>query len=99
MQKERSNNDVSSILLIVFIIITFVTNVSIALIQSSVDNWYNMKTVTVVLLCLQILRNVSYILPALAIKNKIYKIIGVALSSIMVVYLLCSPIIQILENR
>ncbi len=99
MEKIRSNVDVSAILLISFVVVSFITNIGIAAIQSFVDNWYQVPTVTGILMCLQILRNVSYILPALAIKNKTYKIVGVILSSIMVIYMLCSPIMTIFQHR
>ena len=92
MKEEKSNIDVSGILLIIFVVITFIINISIATIQYFVDNWYKGPTLIVILVCLQILRTASYILPALAIKNKTYKIIGVILSSIMVIYLLISPL-------
>jgi len=84
--------DSSSILLIIFIAITFTTSIIISTIQTFTDNWFEGKIVIVVLTCLQILRIMSYILPALAIKNKTCKIIGVTLSVIMVVYLLISPL-------
>ena len=92
--KSRSY-DVSSVLLIVFVGITFITNVSIAVTQSLVDKWYSKTTMVVILISLQMIRNVSYILPALAIKNKTLKIIAVIITSIMVLYLVISPIFKL----
>ena len=92
MKRRKSNIDTSSILLITFVVVTFITHISIAAIQSFADNWHGEKNLIVILACLQILRTVSYILPALAIKNKTYKIIGIILSSIMIIYLLISPL-------
>jgi len=92
MQEEKSEKDKSSILLIVFVVVTFITSISGAVIQKMVDNWYKVPAVCIFLLCLQIIRTVCYLLPAFAIKNKTYKLIGIILSSIMVVYLLFSPI-------
>ena len=92
MKRRKSNIDTSSILLITFVVVTFITSIGSAAIQSFTDNWHREKTLIVILVCLQILRTVSYILPALAIKNKTYKIIGIILSSIMVIYLLISPL-------
>ena len=92
MKEEKLKIDSSSILLIVFIAITFTTSLIISTTQTFVDNWYGEKIVLIVLTCLQILRIVSFILPALAIKNKTCKIIGVTLSVIMVIYLLISPL-------
>ena len=92
MKRRKSNIDTSSILLITFVVVTFITSIGSAAIQNFTDNWHREKTLIVILVCLQILRTVSYILPALAIKNKTYKIIGIILSSIMVIYLLISPL-------
>ena len=92
MEEEKNNKDVSSILLIIFIAVTFVTSISCGVLQEVVDDWFKNRPVVVVVLCLQIIRTICYILPALAIKNKTYRIIGVVLASILVVYLLVSPI-------
>ena len=97
MQVEKLNKDVSSIMLIAFVVITFITSISVAVIQSLVSNWCKVPTLSILLLCMQIVRILSYILPALAIKNKTYKVIGIILTSIMVVYLLFSPIMTILK--
>ena len=94
MQVEKLNKDISSRLLIVFVIITFITNISITLIQGFVDNWLTSQTMIVIQIVLQAIRNISYILPALAIKNRTYKIIGIILTSMMIVYMLCNTIIK-----
>ena len=100
MQEEniKSNVDVSTILLISFVFVIFITNIGIATIQGFVKNWYEIKTITVIITCFHILRTVSYLLPAFAIKNKTYKIIGIILSSIMVAYMVCSPIMTMLQH-
>ena len=90
--KEKSNIDTSSTLLLVFVVILFITTISISSIQNFVDKWYSIPILSIVLTLLQILRTVSFILPALVINNKTYKIIGIILSSITVVYLLISPL-------
>ena len=92
MKEEKAKIDLSSILLLVFVVILFVTSISISSILNFVHNWNNVHALTIILTLLQILRTVSFILPALAIKDKNYKIIGVILSSIVVVYLLISPL-------
>jgi len=92
MDKEIFTEDKSNILLFAFVVISFISSVIIAVTQSLVDNWFKMPSIAIVLLCLQVLRTLSYILPALAIKNKTYKTIGVILTLIMIVYLLFSPI-------
>ena len=85
--------DTSSILLIIFVVLTFITNISIAVGQNFV-NWYKKPALVFILIGLSILRNVSYILPALAIKNKTLKITGVILTAIMVLYLIISTILK-----
>ena len=90
--KEKSEIDTSSTLLLVFIVILFITTISISSTQNFVDNWHKVPLLSITLTILQILRTVSFILPTFAIKNKTYKIVGIILSSIVVVYLLISPL-------
>ena len=96
MQEENYKYDTSSILLITFVVVTFITNISIALGQNFV-NWYKKPTLVIILLGLSIIRNVSYLLPALAIRNKTLKITGIILTSIMVLFLIISTILKSLE--
>ena len=94
--QEKNNYDTSSKILFLFIIITFITNVSIATIQTFVMDWWHQKSSLVVfLICLMFLRNICYILPAFAIKNKTLKITGVIISSAMVLYLIYNSILTI----
>ena len=93
MKEEKSEYDTSSILLIIFVVVTFVTNISIAVGQNFVD-WYKKPTLVFVLIGLSMLQNVSYILPALAIRNRTLKIVGVILTSLMVVCLMISTILK-----
>jgi hypothetical protein len=92
MQGETAKIDLSSIFLIIFIGIIFITTVSTVTIQNFVNNWHTKSILIIVLTCLHTFRTVSYILPVLAIKNKTYKIIGFILYSITVIYLLISPL-------
>ena len=96
MQEEKSKYDTSGILLITFVVVTFITNISIALGQNFV-NWYKKPTLIFILIGLSIIRNVSYLLPALAIRNKTLKITGIILTSIMVLFLIISTILKSLE--
>ena len=97
MQEEKSKEDRSTILLIVFVVVIFITTIVGSTTQNLVGNWYNRPALAVFLLCLQIIRTSSYLLPAFAIKNKKYKITGIILSSIAVAYLLFSPIMTMLK--
>jgi len=96
MQEEKPKYDTSSILLIIFVVLTFITNISIAVGQNFV-NWYKKPVLFFVLIGLSMIRNLSYILPALAIKNKTLKFVGVILTSIMVLYLIISTILKSLD--
>ena len=96
MEPVKINYDTASIVLIVFVIIAFITNVCIVTIQTLIKDWWqNRPSLIVFLVCLMFLRNICYILPALAIKNKTLKIIGVILSSTMVLYLIYNSILTI----
>ena len=97
MEKENTHKNVSSILLIIFLAVTFVVSISYEVISKVVDDWYNNRMAVVVLVFLQIIRTICYILPALAIKDKTYRIVGVILTSILIVYLLISPILLLLK--
>jgi hypothetical protein len=90
-QVENQSNDVSSTLLVVFIAIAFVCQIAQFAIQSLVPNWYS-SPIKHVLGCLWIVNSISWILPALAIKNKVLKIVGIILVSLLVIYHLYSSI-------
>ena len=91
MKNKNSKYDRSSILLIVFMEVLFITSITIMALQTFVDNWYAKKTIVTILLILSILRNISYILPALAIKNKNLRVVGVIVALILNLSLLISP--------
>ncbi len=91
MKNKNSKYDRSSILLIVFMEVLFITSITIMALQTFVDNWYAKKTIVTILLILSILRNISYILPALAIKNKNLRVVGVIVALILILSLLISP--------
>jgi hypothetical protein len=84
-QEVSNNNDTSSLLLLVFILITLILNIANFAIEKLVDNWYEGAT-RYVHGSLWLLGNISYILPALAIKNKTLKIIGIILVSMLIIY-------------
>lgn len=92
MKKEITNRGNSSVLLLAFIIVTFVTVLTNGLIQQLVDDWFNKRPIVIFMLILQILRTVVYFLPALAIKDQTYRYIGLVITALMVAYLLINPI-------
>lgn len=92
MKKEITNRDNSSVLLVAFIIVTFVTALTNGVIQQLVDDWFNKRPIVIFMLILQILRTVVYFLPALAIRDRTYRYIGIIITALMVAYLLINPI-------
>lgn len=87
MREEKSNNNTSSILLLLFVVILFVTSITSSMIVKYVDNWFKGPVIFFIHVGVQLLRVVSFILPALAIKNKTYRVIGVIALSIMTLYM------------
>jgi len=83
--KENTNSKLSDTFLIVFISIGFVCAIAEFAIQKLVDNWYESPT-KYIYSSLWLLRNLSFILIPLSIKNKTIKIIGIIITAIMVIY-------------
>ena len=84
-QPINNGNDTSSILLLVFILIALVSAISQFALQKLVVHWYE-GTTKYLIGSIWILQNFNLILPALAIKNKTLKIIGIVLISILIIY-------------
>ena len=84
-QVENNNVDTSSILLFIWIIFYFVANLTIVLIQKSNANWYEDSTKMVIFL-IYIAQDISYLLPAFAIKYKPIKILAIIVTFIMVTW-------------
>ena len=80
----KSGNDISSTLLIIFVIIVFISNIIQSAIQL-IPDWYS-SPVKYVAGCFWILQSISFLLPALAIKDNTMKIIGIILASLSIVY-------------
>ncbi|GHT22884.1 hypothetical protein AGMMS4957_13680 [Bacteroidia bacterium] len=75
VREEANSNDST---LIVFIIIIFVMHFVTTTIQMFVPDWY-FQPWKYVLHCFWILQPISFLLPALAIKNKGLRIVGIIL--------------------
>ena len=85
--KEKKNLQCQ--LLLIFIIITFVCVQVQFLINELIDNWYN-SPLRYIYGAFMILHHISIILPALVIKNKTLKIIGIIFAAIVILYRLYS---------
>ena len=79
-----TDKDISSIILIVWVCIRFFVNTAMAIIR----NEYITRGTRIIMFCSAILVTLSNILPALAIKNKTLKIIGIILVSMIAIYVI-----------
>ena len=82
---ENSNSKLSDILLIIYIGIMLITVVSGYMIEILVPNWYESPT-KYFRSILWILSNSCSILIPLSIRNKTLKIIGIIITSLLVIY-------------
>ena len=80
----KANNKTADILLVVFVGIGFFCGIMNFLINRFVDNWYE-SPIKYVQGFFWILQNLILILPALAIRNKILKIVSVIFTSLLVI--------------
>lgn len=79
---SKSSDNLLFIYLCLFFVIRFVAQTAIEIL---VDNWYESPT-KYIRSSLWILSNLSLILIPLAIKNKSLKIVGLIITSIMIIY-------------
>ena len=86
--ETKTGNDVSSTLLLVYILIAFFANVVQLVTQRvfSIFYWKSGSVWKYVMVLIWIISNISLILPALAIKNKSLKIIGIIFAAIVIIY-------------
>jgi hypothetical protein len=83
--KENANSKYADTLLIIFICIAFISATAQFAIQELVDNWYESPT-KYIQGSLRLLKNLSFILIPLSMKNKNLKIVGIIITVIMVIY-------------
>lgn len=79
---EMKESNFSNVILFIWVILKVVFSVGIFLYRTFYDNWYEDGRGFYV--ALQIMNNLTLILPSLAIKNKTLKIIGIILSACLV---------------
>lgn len=83
VQKPKESN-ISSVLILVWVIAVAVLSLATYCYTGFIDNWYrDAKTGYVIL---RLIHNVVMILPALAIKNKVMKIVGIIVMSLMIIW-------------
>lgn len=77
--------DVSSILILIWIVLTAVANIAIWVITHNVYMWY-MGPAKIIVYGIYVFENLLMFLPALAIKNLTLKIIGTVITAIGVLW-------------
>lgn len=88
---EIANSKTSDTLLVIFISIKFVSAIAQFAIQKLVTNWYESPT-KYIYGSLWLLQNLSFILIPISIKNKTLKIIGLIITTIMIIYWVYSSV-------
>jgi len=88
---EIANSKTSDTLLVIFISIAFVSAIAQFAIQKLVTNWYESPT-KYIYGSLWLLQNLSFILIPISIKNKTLKIIGLIITTIMIIYWVYSDV-------
>jgi len=88
---EIANSKTSDTLLVIFISIAFVSAIAQFAIQKLVTNWYESPT-KYIYGSLWLLQNLSFILIPISIKNKTLKIIGLIITTIMIIYWVYSSV-------
>ena len=83
--EQKQDNNVSSIMLLAYILILFLITIIQVIIEKIFPSLYETSWKYVFGL-LWIISNISLILPALAIKNTYLKIAGIAIASIWIFY-------------
>ena len=82
---ENAESNTSSILLLIWVVVTCVTSLATMLINNF-TSWYSDGSTKMLYIGIQIIQNIACLLPAIAIKNKILKIIGIIIMSILVIW-------------
>lgn len=95
VQNPKKSN-ISSVLILVWVIAVAVLNLATYCYTRFIDNWYSDARTGYVILML--IHNVVMILPALAIKNKVMKIVGIIVMSLMIIWWIVQNIQFMMET-
>ena len=94
VESKTSNN--TDTLLLIFIIIAFVSAAVQFVMQKLIPNWYE-GTAKYIQGVLWILQNISFVLIAIAIKNKSLKTVGIIITVLMIIYWLYVNIVFLID--
>lgn len=94
-QEFKGKNDMSNILLIAYIIGVLILDLTQIALRELFDVWHD-EQMKYVYIAVTMLRNIVFVLPALAIKDKTLKIIGIVVASLLIAYWWYSNIVFLL---
>jgi hypothetical protein len=89
--EAKTNDKTSDLLVMIFLIYMFVSEIAWFTIQKLVDNWYE-GTTKYIIIGINLIAGVAFILLGISIKNKTSKIFGIILASIYAIYIIYSNI-------
>lgn len=95
--KTNKEPDSSSILILIWIVAICVCHIAEYLYTKFIDDWYEGSN-RIIYFAILIVHNLVTLLPAFAIKNKIFKIIGVILMSILVLWWVVQNVMFAIES-
>lgn len=90
-QEPTTNSKTADLLILIFLIYMFVSEIASFTIQKLVDNWYEGST-KYVIIGINLIAGISVILLGLSIRNKTSKIFGIILASLCAIYIIYSNI-------
>jgi hypothetical protein len=89
--EATDSSKTADLLIMIFLIYMFVSEIARFAIQELVDNWYE-GTSKNIIIGINLIAGISVILLGLSIKNKTSKIFGIILASIYAIYIIYSNI-------
>lgn len=94
-QEPTTNNKTADLLILIFLIYKFVSEIARLTIQKLVENWYEGST-KYVIIGINLIGGISYILLGISIRNKTSKIFGIILASLYAIDIIFHNIIWLL---
>ena len=95
---EKNESNVSSILLLIWVIASCVLYIGRMIFEELFPEWWDYSWGMWVQSMFAIATHINCILPALAIKNKTMKFVGIIVMSIMVIWWCCKDITWVFNN-
>ena len=96
--QAKGRMDLSSILLIAWVVLVFLLSIAVFLYTKFVDGWYRETTTRAVYAGLLIAQDLTHILPAIAIKNLILKIVGIVIVAATIIWWVAQNVIFVMSE-